>query len=772
MSEPLKSHPDRTLFEHVSDVESAAQAILAQHSSDEARDEMVSEVVHLHDLGKASSAFQQYIRDPVGYRGNPNKKAHTPLGFAVALLLGNSLDKSEFWKLCASATVLGHHTGFPNSNRLTDALLMNDEWAEIIEEQAAAIPAQEASELTGFTLENILSNPEICDAAYDVASDLVDSTVEKAYADLQGATNDRLRIQFVFSVLLEADKAFLALSQAGRFAYRSQRETNNLSPDAVESHLQDAEESRINELRTRSRKQVLKTLHADPERRLWTLTLPTGLGKTLTAAELALSLREHSGNPVPRIFVVLPFLSIIDQTAQVYGNLLEGPPPSTLMQSHSLSERTYDTEEANDAEFFLDTWNSEIVITTFDQFLLSLLGDRTRHQMRFHNLADSILIFDEVQTLPTPLWDLLSHAMEGLTTCLDSTAVFMSATQPGFVSGARELTERPEIYYQEFDRYQLVLKHRQRTRLEDFIEELLARVEELEEKRVLITLNTRASAREVRSALADHWVAPVYFLTADVTPKDRLAAIEKIKSADSPCLVVSTQVIEAGVDIDMDLVIRDFAPLDSLVQIAGRCNRGGAKSRADIEVYSLEKENGRLFAEMVYKVDKGSPDVRLQITREVLEQHEVLPERQILTACEDYFARVREGKDTGRQHTLNWASLSEKQPDIRRLLRGEHDRQVQLIVAERDEGNLQADIEEALDIPDRWERRRALQLLAGRIAQVTVSVWAKENWHPGQIAHPIGNYDPSAPLHHPWWIVHPGNYSPETGLDMEGDVFL
>lgn len=772
MSEPLKSHPDRTLFEHISDVESAAQSILAQHTSDEARDDLVYEIVHLHDLGKASSAFQQYIRDPAGYRGNPNKKAHTPLGFAVALLLGDSLDKSEFWKLCASSTVLGHHTGFPNSNRLTDALLMNDEWAEIIEDQATATPAQEVSELTGFALESLLSNPELCDAAYDVAEELVNATVEKACADLQAAVDDRLNVQFIFSVLLEADKAFLALSQAGRSTYRSPRETNSLSPDAVESYLQDSDDSRINELRTQARGQVLKTFHSDPERRLWTLTLPTGLGKTLTAAELALSLRERYEGVVPRIFVVLPFLSIIDQTAQVYGDLLEGPPPSTLMQSHSLSERTYDTEQADDAEFFLDTWNSEIVITTFDQFLLSLLGDRTRHQMRFHNLADSILIFDEVQTLPTPLWDLLSHAMEGLTTRLNSTAVFMSATQPGFVSGARELTEKPEVYYQEFDRYQLVLKHRQRTRLEDLIENLLARGEELGEKRVLVTLNTRASAREVRNALDEHWGAPVYFLTADVTPKDRLAAIEKIKSAVSPCLVVSTQVIEAGVDIDMDLVIRDFAPLDSLIQIAGRCNRHGTKSRTDIEVYSLEKENGRLFAEMVYKVDKGSPDVRLQITREALEQYEVLPEQQILTVCEDYFARVREGKDTGRQHTLNWASLSEKQPDIRRLLRGEHDRQVQLIVAERDEGNLQAGIEEALDVPDRWERRRALQQLSGRIAQVTVSVWARENWHPGQIAYPIGNYDPSAPLRHPWWIVHPGNYSPETGLNMEGDVFL
>lgn len=771
MSEPLKSHPDRTLYQHVSDVQRAARAILAQHNSDEATRALVAEIVQLHDLGKASGAFQKYIRHPAGYRGNPAKKAHTPLGFTTALLLGEALNKGEFWTLCTAAAVLGHHTGFPNSHRLTDALLMSDEWAATIEEQAASIPAREASELTGFVLEDTLSNPEICDDAYDVAGELLAATESKASTDLQGAVEDRLRMQFAFSVLLEADKAFLALSEAGRSTYRDAREAN-LSAESIKGYLRGSENTEINRLRTRAREQVLQTFESEPERRLWTLTLPTGLGKTLTAAELALSLRERSGEPAPRIFVILPFLSIIDQTARVYGELLDSPPPSTLMQSHSLSERVYDTEESEDAEFFLDTWNSEIIITTFDQFLLSLLGDRARHQMRFHNLADSVLIFDEVQTLPTPLWDLLSHAMEGLTERLNSTAIFMSATQPGFVSGARELTENPQTYYREFDRYRLVLKHRLRTRLEEFVESLLERREELEGKRVLITLNTRASAREVRDALAESWREPVYFLTADVTPKDRLAAIEKIKNTDSPCLVVCTQVIEAGVDLDMDLVTRDFAPLDSLIQVAGRCNRNGAKVRGDVEVYSLENESGRLYAEMVYTVERGSPDVRLQITREVLEQYETLPEKRILSVCEGYFARLREGKDTGRQHTFNWASLSDEQPDVRKLLRGERNRQVQLIVAERDEENLQADIEEALDISDRWERRRTLRSLAGRVAQVTVSVWAKKDWHPGEVAYPIGNYDPSEPLRHPWWIVRPDNYDPATGLDMEGNAFL
>jgi hypothetical protein len=97
---------------------------------------------------------------------------------------------------------------------------------------------------------------------------------------------------------------------------------------------------------------------------------------------------------------------------------------------------------------------------------------------------------------------------------------------------------------------------------------------------------------------------------------------------------------------------------------------------------------------------------------------------------------------------------------------------VQLIVVERDEEDLTADIEAALEVRDRWERRRALRKLAGRIARVTVSVWVRRGWHPTEIANPLGRYDSSKPLEHPWWIVHSGNYDPETGLKTEGALSM
>lgn len=768
----LLSHPDKPLSIHIAEVRQAARAILNLHSSDPEREKLVEDIVSLHDLGKASAAFQQYIRDPSGYRGRRDRKAHTPLGLAVTLVLGERLEWDPFWKLCIPATVLGHHTAFPDAHRLTAHHFGNDDWAEIIEKQAAEVPALEVSKLTGFPLEEILADPDLCYTADEIATGLVEDLQERAKSDLPAAVTDRLKMQFAFSVLLEADKAFLALSSRGKEGYRENRNVP-LSPEMVEEHLRESESSEINSLRTDARKEALSTLLADPDRRLWTLPLPTGLGKTLTAASLAMSLRKASGSK-RRIIIVLPFLSIIDQTAKVYDELLDMPQTSTLMQSHSLSERSYDDTEEKDAEFFLDTWDSEIVVTTFDQFLLSLLGSRARHQMRFHNLADAIIVFDEVQALPTQLWDITKHSLTQLTQHLNSTAILMSATQPGFLEEAKSLIPDLKTYYDAFRRYRLVLKHREPMLLDVFIESVLDRREQLEGERVLITLNTRASARAVREAIPEGWKAPIYFLTADVTPKDRLSAIAKIKaSKDEPCLVVSTQVVEAGVDMDMSLVMRDFAPLDSLVQIAGRCNRNDRWPRKDVEIYNLKNAAGQSFAEMVYTVGRGSPDVRLEETSRVLTDYETVPEEDVLGVCDEYFRRLRNGKDLGERHTRNWATLDKDQPNIRTLLRGEQDNQMQLIVAGRDEDDLEDAIRSALDVEDRWDRRRALRKLAGRIAMVSVSVRVREDWRPEQVANPLGTYyDSSKPFEHPWWIVHPDKYDLETGLRLDGHNFL
>ena len=413
--------------------------------------------------------------------------------------------------------------------------------------------------------------------------------------------------------------------------------------------------------------------------------------------------------------------------------------------------------------FFSTRGKAGTVITTFDQVLLALFSSRSKHQMRFHHLTDAVLIFDEVQALPSHLWDITKQALRNLTKNFGSTVIAMTATQPGFVEDAVELVPNVPDVFKAFGRYRLVLKHRDELPLTRFVEHLQARRDKLNKKRVLITLNTRRSSRFVYDELArvrDEADAPIYFLSADVTPKDRLNVISGLKgSYPEPCLVVSTQVVEAGVDLDMDLVMRDFAPLDSIIQVAGRCNRNNRKARCDVEVYSLLNDKGKRYSEQVYKTN-GGPDISLQETRRVLEKLDAVHEEDVLELSQTYFAAIREHKDLGQKHTDDWAYFRDHL-DVSKLLRGDQDRQYQFVVAERDEPGegelgLEDALSEALKIEDRWEKRRTLRRLAPRVARVTVSVWEQRGFHPENIAYQVGLS----------WFVRKGFYDSRRGLDI------
>jgi CRISPR-associated endonuclease/helicase Cas3 len=361
------------------------------------------------------------------------------------------------------------------------------------------------------------------------------------------------------------------------------------------------------------------------------------------------------------------------------------------------------------------------------------------------------------QALPT---------LESVTQLGTTHVLAMSATQPGFLSNACELIAEPEAFFRRMTRYRLELRHREAWKLTPFIDACKARLPEWAEKRVLVTLNTRRSARSVRDGLTEGLSdgKALEFLSADVTPRDRLAAIQRIKEGEKarkPCLVVSTQCIEAGIDVDMDLVIRDFGPLDSLIQVAGRCNRHGLRARGDVEIVSLEDDvGGRAFAEMVY-VDK----VLLQVTREVLGDIAEVNEEDVFPLTRRYFERLAQEKDTGECITQALARWEET-VTARHLLRGKQRPQVAFVVVENDQG-LRPDLEAVRQIGDRWERRAALRRLARRIAENTVTVYQRANLDPARYADP---FPPNKTGDDVWfWLLHEGHYTAARGLDLVGD---
>jgi len=340
----------------------------------------------------------------------------------------------------------------------------------------------------------------------------------------------------------------------------------------------------------------------------------------------------------------------------------------------------------------------------------------------------------------------------------------MSATQPAILQDTRELVgdneEVTEIFGR-FKRYRIVLRHKQPMELSSFIDKLRGRVSEWAAKgeRVLITLNTRASCRAVYDKLCEDLKGTgmaSYLLSADLSPFDRLQKIDSIKSG-CPCLVVSTQTVEAGVDIDMDVVIRDFAPMDSIIQIAGRCNRNNRKGDHGglVEVVMLQSNKGKNYMDMIYD------PILLNITMEVFEGHEKIGEEDVLSLSQRYFSLLKMRRNIGKEITRAFARWEEF-PDIRSLFRGDATEQVSFIT--KSDSDPRADhwlnkLREALTIEDRWDRRSALRRLAGKLQKRTVTVYVRQDMFPEDYAEPVG----------PFWLLKDGYYSSSRGIDLKLD---
>ncbi|HHY29489.1 MAG TPA: CRISPR-associated helicase Cas3' [Syntrophaceticus sp.] len=784
MSNKLKSHPDLYLYQHIEQVERALYSIWSRHSPKTVTErikKLSAKTALLHDLGKGTRAFQKYIDDPGSYTGDLNEKSHTPLSLMLTLVVARDAEWDELETLVLAAIVRGHHSRLPTIPEKRIGGVDCPEWdldnfsggekARILKKQFNMIDFDSLLKDTGVDLNAAtIINELLEDATRAITKTkrfLVKQIISKFFTMSEtDAVNFRLKVQLIYSMLLESDKVFLAVSNPEQYL---RRESKLWQSKWIDERIGKTDDNTTNRLRQKARCEVVDIINRCPSESIYTLTAPTGIGKTLLAATWAFKMREFCSGAIsviPKIIVVLPFLSVIDQTVKEYKKLLSvggyDADGEWLLTSHSLADREYaDWLEDESVPFFIDTWQSELIITTYDQFLMSLVDPKARYQMRFHNLCDALIILDELQSLPCKLWQPLDKILNGLTRIGNSKILLMSATLPPFVRNAKPLLPNYENYFTQLQRYKLCFNIQGKTSIKEFCEELETRLPKwLEEgKRILITLNTRRSARMARDSLEEVWPfkyspeVPLHFISADVTPKDRLNKIDSIKEG-KPCLVVSTQCIEAGVDIDMDLVIRDFAPLDSLIQIAGRCNREGAGERGEVQIVDLVDEEGKRYSEMIYD------PIHLQVTRDIINEQSELLEEDILVFADRYFGELSDKKDTGKIHLQRFARWQDDL-SVHEILRGKERRQYTFLVLEQD-SSLKEDMAKANSMEDRWKRREAWRRLAGRIARVSVSIFATFNFDPRQIA---DDY-----LGH--WVLREGYYSADRGLLTEGMTMI
>lgn len=312
---------------------------------------------------------------------------------------------------------------------------------------------------------------------------------------------------------------------------------------------------------------------------MYRLNVPTGAGKTLTSLRYAAAHAARHGKQ--RLFFIMPLLTIIEQNSREIRECL--PDPSWLLEHHSNVVYTKAEGEMLDSrELLAENWDAPIVITTLVQFLNTLFDGRTTTTRRFQALCDSVIVLDEVQTVPPHMLSLFNLALNFLTEIAGATVVLCSATQPCLEETAHPLAVKPpplvphdEALWRVLRRTVICDAGKMRLReIPTFAEQLLTDCRSL-----LIVCNKKAEAQTLYRALAAD-VSACFHLSTSMCAAHRSRTLEQIRTrlrAGEPVVCVSTQVIEAGVDISFEGVIRLVAGMDSVIQAAGRCNRNGER---------------------------------------------------------------------------------------------------------------------------------------------------------------------------------------------------
>ncbi len=322
---------------------------------------------------------------------------------------------------------------------------------------------------------------------------------------------------------------------------------------------------------------------------LFTLTAPTGVGKTMAMMHFAL--RHCIANGLRRIIVVLPFLALAEQTEQDYKKIF-----CDLLVDHSQKELS-DRERIMAAR-----WDTPVIITTSVRFFESLFADKATDCRKLHNIAGSVILFDEAQSLPTKLIKPTLEAVERLCSRYGCTVLFSTATQPDYtvIDAApwqpTEIVPDSARLFSEMRRVSTEWRlYKNKTRknlptLNDIADEMQS------EKNVCCIVNLRRHAKQMTKMLRD--CDGVYLLSSDLCPAHRLKTVAEIKSRQErkkTCRVVATQCIEAGVDLDFDVMYRSLAPMEAIVQAAGRCNRNGKLPHGGRLIVFEPNEDGRLY---------------------------------------------------------------------------------------------------------------------------------------------------------------------------------
>lgn len=596
-----RSHPDKLLHEHLQNVATLAKELASSHGL-VVDEQLLTAIALTHDIGKVHPKFQRLL-DGVG-PGINHAKPSAWFTYSIT---------NDIW---AAEVVCRHHTGLRN---------LDDMIADWGRDQDCEKTMRQL--LPGWPF--MIDEPTLFQLQLNLYSSL----------KYEMRIDHWLRVRLLYSLLIAADRM-----DAIGIASLPKKGVPAFTPPVLPSRSPaiDAWRQKIKETCVENALRV-----SGPG--VYTLTLPTGAGKTLTGLAIAHAWATRFG--CKSIIYGLPFISIVEQTAavakQVFGD-------DQVQEDHSLAYSQGYDEDTNDyskdaaawkkMSTLFRYWREPVVLTTLVHLWDALFNPRSNRTMNFHRLSNAVIILDEPQTISPRFWHGFGQVLSYLSQEWHTFFLLMTATQPEIVT-CRELAPPDTVFPYNRHQYEVLMDEASGKIKKITVDELplvLGDKLPVRELSGMVVVNRKKAAiRAYRALESLELEAPLLLLSGWLTPYRRRIILRYLKWLERKKrrrYLVATQVVEAGVDLDFGWVFRDLGPLDSIIQVAGRCNR---HSREDLLGHVLVAEivnnKGHSTWKNVYD------DILIDKTKEVLIKNPIFEEKEVRRIVEEYYAKVVEG---------------------------------------------------------------------------------------------------------------------------------
>jgi len=588
-----KSHPEKLLKDHLEGVWHKAEEIAMYHGYDELI-ESLKNICVTHDLAKAHERFQKHLVQ------KGIKYAHAEPSSIITFMMSKDVFQAEL--------VRRHHSYLEDFEQIAVF------WRELDYTDAIKQVSEFAGKEGSFYIDEKQWHSSL-------------RILRQIEADETNFDSLWLRLRLLYSILITADR----LDSIGVDDINF--ENIQYDEEKFERYIETLPKDELTSWRTEIRTETIENVDKIEGPGVYTISLPTGAGKTLIGLQSAMKLASKFS--LKTIVYVLPFISIVDQNTDVAKNVCD-----KVQEDHHLVSLNNETEDLTTLQRFIISFRyfkDPLIVTTLAKFWEVLYSPAANDSMSFHRLKDAVVILDEPQSIPAKYWQGFGETLKFLSEKLGTHFILMTATQPMIAKG-EELA--PKVSFPR-NRHEYNVSNEKIT-LDD-MKVIIDENASYHNRSSLVILNTRKEALKSYVLLRNILGENLFFLSAWVIPEERMKRIKKLKELEKLGRrrnLVSTQVIEAGVDLDFDYVFRDMAPFDSIVQAAGRCNRRmmNEVGRIDIAEIVREDKSGRSYASYVYD------DISLDVTKEILMQRKRFFETDVQEMLSKYYDQLGKKK--------------------------------------------------------------------------------------------------------------------------------